>query len=126
MSGTKNMGLWSKRVCGKLEGTGLTALVLLKERMQHGDLQGQRGGWSMGHAWNGETEARTVWIETVVVTFLDLAVTRAGNNRLFCSKLKYFVAKTQGKIFQNEEYCVCHCYLLTPFSFSTAVNFVHQ
>lgn len=47
MSGTKNMGLGSKRVCGKLEGTGLTALVLLKERMQHGDLQGQRGGWSM-------------------------------------------------------------------------------
>ena len=26
-----------------------------------------RGGWGlwMGHAWNGETEALTVWIETV-------------------------------------------------------------
>ena len=104
MSGTKNMGLGSKRVCGKLEGTGLTALVLLKERMQHGDLQGQRGGWSMGHAWNGETEARTVWIETVGDFWIS--GDEAGNNRLFCSKLKYFVAKTQGKIFQNEEYCV--------------------
>ena len=66
-----------------------------------------RGGWGCGGwAMHGTGRRRHVLFGSKLLVTFWISGDEAGNNRLFCSKLKYFVAKTQGKIFQNEEYCV--------------------